>query len=312
MTFTHQHQHMTLLRMAGVGLALFATILYAGRVHAEDYTRTFSVAERASVHIDTNDGSVSVTTGEAKQVEVRVEYQGYQLDKTLHIDASQQGDRITLTARTADRTGVFFSWGNRRLHIEVRMPKDADLSVETGDGSVQAAALAGNITVYTHDGSIRASHLSGSIDLRSGDGSIDVDSLTGEVHLRTGDGSIEGGDLDGKFAAESGDGRIRLAGRFDALQVKTGDGSIDARVLPGSKVSGAWNIHTGSGSVDMTLPGNLQVDIDATTGDGHIDIGFPVGLEGTVSKSQVHGKMNGGGPTLTIHTGDGSIHLQQA
>jgi hypothetical protein len=106
MTFTHQHQHMTLLRMAGVGLALFATILYAGRVHAEDYTRTFSVAERASVHIDTNDGSVSVTTGEAKQVEVRVEYQGYQLDKTLHIDASQQGDRITLTARTG-----FFSRG---------------------------------------------------------------------------------------------------------------------------------------------------------------------------------------------------------
>jgi len=65
-----------------------------------------SAAERASVHIDTNDRSVSVTAGEAKQVEVRVEYQGYQLDKTLHIDASQQGDRITLTARTADRTGV--------------------------------------------------------------------------------------------------------------------------------------------------------------------------------------------------------------
>jgi len=132
------------------------------------------------------------------------------------------------------------------------------------------------------------------------------------VHLRTGDGAIEGGELDGKYAVESGDGRIRLAGRFDALQVKTGDGSIDTRVLPGSKVSEGWNIHTGSGSVDMTLPGNLQVDIDATTGDGRIDVGFPVNVGGIVSKTQVHGNMNGGGPTLTIHTGDGPIHLQQA
>jgi hypothetical protein len=35
-------------------------------------------------------------------------------------------------------------------------------------------------------------------------------------------------------------------------------------------------------------------------------------MEGKISKSRVHGKMNGGGSTLTIHTGDGSIHLRQA
>jgi hypothetical protein len=30
-----------------------------------------------------------------------------------------------------------------------------------------------------------------------------------------------------------------------------------------------------------------------------------------MSKSRVRGKMNGGGQTLTIRTGDGSIHLKQ-
>ena len=30
-----------------------------------------------------------------------------------------------------------------------------------------------------------------------------------------------------------------------------------------------------------------------------------------MSKSHVHGKMNGGGSTLTIHTGDGAIRLKQ-
>jgi hypothetical protein len=35
-------------------------------------------------------------------------------------------------------------------------------------------------------------------------------------------------------------------------------------------------------------------------------------LEGTFSTSQIHGKMNGGGQPLTIHTGDGSIRLSKS
>jgi hypothetical protein len=35
-------------------------------------------------------------------------------------------------------------------------------------------------------------------------------------------------------------------------------------------------------------------------------------VEGIISKSRVRGKMNGGGQELTIHTGDGSIHLRKS
>src|SRR5712664_2200001 len=53
----------------------------------------------------------------------------------------------------------------------------------------------------------------------------------------------------------------------------TGDGSIDARVEPGSKLSGGWSIRTGDGSVDLVLPADLQASIDASTNDGHISLG---------------------------------------
>jgi hypothetical protein len=127
--------------------------------------------------------------------------------------------------------------------------------------------------------------------------------------LRTGDGSIEARELDGRVAADSGDGHVRLAGRFEALNVKTGDGSVDTKVLSGSKMTADWTVRTGDGSVDISLPADFRANIDATTGDGHISMGLPVTMEGTLSKSEVRGKMNGGGPTLTIHTGDGSIRL---
>jgi hypothetical protein len=298
-------------RVGFASAALFAAAAIAPAADAEDLVKAYTVTGRANVRVDTNDGSVRVTTSDTKQVEFRVEYQELELGKNLRVDSRQDGDKVELTARMTGHWG--FSWGHnsRRLHIEVRMPREADLQVETGDGSVQADSVSGTVNVHTGDGSVKANSLSGTIDLHTSDGSITVDGLKGDIRLRTGDGTIEAHDIDGRVEADSGDGHIRIAGRFDALNVKTGDGSVDTRVQPGSKMASSWSIRTGDGSVDLVLPGDFQADINATTGDGHISLGIPVTVEGTFSKSEIRGKMNGGGQSLTIHTGDGSIRLSK-
>ena len=279
-------------RSALIVMALLATGLFAASVRADDYAKSFTVSNRASVRVDTNDGSVNVTTGDAKEVEFRVEYQGYVLNKSLQIESSQHGDEVELIARIPQ--GFHISLGMiRRLHIEVRMPKDADLQVRTGDGS------------------IKANGLSGTIDLHTGDGALTVDSLKGSVRLHTGDGSIEASALEGKCDATSGDGRIRLSGRFDVLSAKSGDGSISVDALHGSKLDSGWSIVSGDGRVEVALPPDLPANIEASSGDGRITSDIPIAVEGIMSKSRLHGKMNGGGSTLTIHTGDGSIHLKQ-
>jgi DUF4097 and DUF4098 domain-containing protein YvlB len=302
----------SLVRFGIAFAALCTAAASAPRATSTDWTKNFTISGRANVRIDTNDGSVRVSTSDSKAVEFRVEYEGYELDKNLHIEARQNGDAVELVARVTGHWG--FSWGGhgRRLHIEVRMPQNADLNAHTGDGSVEASSINGNVLVQTGDGSIRANSLTGTIDLHTNDGSINVDTLKGDMRLHTGDGSIEARELDGKLDADSGDGHVRIAGRFDALNIKTGDGSVDTRVLPGSKMATSWNIRTGDGSVDLTLPADFQANIDASTGDGHISVGLPVTVEGTFSNSQLHGKMNGGGQSLTVHTGDGSIRLSKA
>ncbi len=302
-------------RSAAIRLGIACAALLAASavaVRAEEVVKPFTVSGRANVRVETNDGSVRVSTSDSKQVEFRVEYQGYELGKNLRVDAHQDGDKVELTARVTGRWGFSFGHNSRRLHIEVRMPREADLQVETGDGSVQAESINGTVNVHTGDGSVKANSLNGTIDLHTNDGSISVENLKGDMRLRTGDGSIEARDLDGKVEADSGDGHIRIAGRFDALNVKTGDGSVDTRVLQGSKMASSWTIRTGDGSVDIVLPSDFQTNIDASTGDGHISLGIPVTVEGTFSNSQIHGKMNGGGPALSIHTGDGSIRLNKS
>ena len=289
--------------------ALGLTIAAVPGASAEEWTKSYSISGRPQVRVDTNDGAVRVYTSDSKQVEFRVEYVGYEVNKTLHIDSRQNGDSVEINARVTGHWG--FSWGgnHRTIRIEVRMPKDADLQVATGDGSVETQAVDGRVKIHTGDGSVKAQAIAGSVDIDTGDGSITIDGAKGDIHLHTGDGHIEARNLDGKVDANSGDGHVTIGGRLDALNVKTGDGSIDARVEPGSHLSQGWSIRTGDGSVDVVLPSDLQANIDASTNDGRISMGIPITMEGTFSNSQIHGKLNGGGQSLTIHTGDGSIRL---
>ena len=304
--------HCTATRL---GLAC-ATILAAATLvpgaRAEEWSKSYTISGRAQVRVDTNDGAVRIATGDSKQVEFRVIYEGYELNKNLHIDSRQDGDSVQLNARVTGHWGFSWGRGHRGPRIEVRMPKDADLQIDTGDGSVETQPLRGRVKIHTGDGSVRVQAVDGNVDIDTGDGSITVEGAKGDIRLHTGDGHIEARNLDGRVDANSGDGHIKIDGRLDALNVKTGDGSIDARVEPGSKLSGGWSIRTGDGSVDLVLPADLQANIDASTNDGHISLGIPVTVEGTFSNSQIHGKMNGGGQSLTIHTGDGSIRLSKS
>jgi DUF4097 and DUF4098 domain-containing protein YvlB len=300
-------------RIGIVGCALFAAAIFsAPRASAEEWTKSYTISGRAQVRVDTNDGAVRVSTGDSKQVEFRVEYQGYELNKNLRVDSRQDGDSVQINARVTGHWG--FSWGgnHRNLRIEVRMPNDADLQIDTGDGSVDTQSVSGRLKIHTGDGSVKAQAVNGDVDIDTGDGSITLEGAKGEIRLHTGDGHIDARNLDGRLDANSGDGHIKIDGRLDSLMVKTGDGSIDARIEPGSKLTGGWNIRTGDGSVDVVLPSDLQANIDASTNDGRISLGIPLTVEGNFSNSQIHGKMNGGGQSLTIHTGDGSIRLSKS
>src|SRR6267154_1973270 len=161
-----------------LGIACAALLaVSAAAAHAEEVTKSFTVSGRANVRVETNDGSVRVTTGDSKQVEFRVEYHGYELGKNLRVDAHQDGDKVEMTARVTGRWGFTFGHNSRGLHIEVRMPREADLQVHTGDGAVKAYSLNGTIDLHTNDGSITVENLKGNMRLRTGDGSIEARSL---------------------------------------------------------------------------------------------------------------------------------------
>ncbi|HET7501960.1 MAG TPA: DUF4097 family beta strand repeat-containing protein [Kofleriaceae bacterium] len=241
------------------------------------------------VRIAVDDGSVRVTTAAITQVEMQVESRGYDVQRDLDLSMIPHGSQIDIVAKTRDHLRLFDLTGHS-LHLDVRIPLDADVEVSSGDGSVEVDAVAGNVAVQT------------------GDGSVNVRGARGNIRLHTGDGSIHGRDLDGSIDASTGDGSVNVEGRFDALRIATGDGSLAASAWPGSRMMQPWHLQTGDGSVTLRLPRDLGAHIDASTDDGSMQSSIPM-LQ--IGSSHAVGDVNGGGPPIVVRTGDGSIQLSQ-
>jgi len=270
------------------GLAL-ATGCFSGGPRIATTMPAVPIAGHALIRITTDDGSVRVSTADIAQVELRVESSGYDVQRDLELSMTPRGSQVDIVAKTRDHWR-FFDFTRRSLHLDVRVPRDADVVVSSGDGSVELEAVAGNV------------------DVRTGDGSVAVRGARGSIRLHTGDGSIRGQGLDGAVDASTGDGSVNLEGRFDVLAVTTGDGKLVASAWPGSRVVQPWRLQTGDGSVALALPRDIGAHVDARTGDGSVHSTIPLAQHGS---SRAEGDINGGGPPIVVRTGDGSIRLSQ-
>ena len=253
-------------------LSVAALALAPGLVNAADWHKHWTVGARPEVHILTGDASVVVETGADGVVDADLVARGWDMGGSSGVQVSehQTGNRLEIEVKTPS---MHFGWGNHSLRLSVRVPRELVAEIRTGDGS---------------------------IDLRG---------LHGPIHAVTGDGSVRAHDLDGTLSAFTGDGSVEVQGRFDNLQIRTSDGSVQVHVLPGSHLETQWRVQTGDGSVHVNIPRNLAADLEMRTGDGHIQVDLPLAVSGRQDEHQVQGKLNGGGQTLLVRTGDGSINL---
>jgi DUF4097 and DUF4098 domain-containing protein YvlB len=238
---------------------------------AADWQKTFTVSGKPAVRVETNDASVHVNGSDSHEVQIRVTAAGYRIGDQVRISERQSGDRIEVEAHVQHRVIIGFA---RSVEIEVSVPRESDLDIHSGDGRIEVLDVKGNVHLVTNDGRIRVYRADGVLNASTGDGSIEAD------------------------------------GRFDALDVQTRDGHVRVSAQSGSKISGSgWSLRTHDGRVEVFVPEKLAADLDAETHDGHVTVDLPVEVAGEFGGSRVRGKLNGGGPTLRIRTGDGSIHL---
>lgn len=277
----------------------------------DEWNKSFKLERGARLRVETSDANIRVTAWEGTTVEARITTRGWKIGSDgIDIVDHQTGDQIDIEVRFPHH--VFqMNWGNRRVDIDIKVPRIADLDLHTGDGNVDVQGVNGTLLLRSGDGNLKLSELQGTLKAETGDGNIDMRSVRGDLTLHTGDGRIDLAGIDGSLRAETGDGRVHVNGRFDVLDVKTGDGGIDAVAAEGSKLDANWRLNTGDGNLTLRLPATIAADVELRTSDGTIDFDLPVTVSGRAGKKEVHGQINGGGKLISLKTGDGSIRLEK-
>lgn len=144
--------------------------------------------------------------------------------------------------------------------------------------------------------------------------SVDIDLQVpagSRLALRTGFGRVHVMDVDGHVDADTGFGDVDARGRFESLSLRTGFGTIRAEAGAGSHITRDWRLSSGFGDITLSLASDLNADLEARTGFGHVSCDFPITVSDTRSRSSINGRIGSGGSPINIDTGFGSVHIRK-
>jgi len=196
-----------------------------------------------------------------------------------------------------------------------------ELNAFTRGGHVTALNVDGKATVDTAGGHIQLGNVGGPALLRTAGGHIGVGDVNGNLDAQTAGGHISSGRVKGSVIAKTAGGHIEIASASGTITAKTVGGGVSVRFEGQPK--GDSSIETSAGSVNVELPEDVKLDVDAESNGGTVESDFilsPDRLE-RYSDSDRHwkrrtrsvsGKVNGGGPRLEVRNSWGSIHLRKA
>lgn len=299
-------------RMPLLAILLASTFAFASPPQGQ-FEKTLPVTGPVDLEVQTHSGDIVVHSGPAGSVSVRGK---------IYV-----GDHWLFGNRNSDVTDIeqhppLRQHGN---NIRIDYVNAHDISVD------YEITVPADTTIRTHSGSgdqtIEGTH--GNVDLQSGSGELKLTKITGEIHFQTGSGNVRAREISGavRGGAGSGDMEVEETGAGD-IDLHTGSGNITVRGIHGGlhaqagsgditaegTMTGGWEIRTGSGNVHARLPADAAFDANVSTSSGTLDVDAPITMtvQGRVNETHktIMGKVRGGGPMLTLHTGSGDIHIE--
>jgi DUF4097 and DUF4098 domain-containing protein YvlB len=139
----------------------------------------------------------------------------------------------------------------------------------------------------------------------SGSGNISIGDATGDVRARTGSGDIDIERAGSLVDAATGSGNIHARAVAGAIRAQTGSGDVEMTQI----ARGDADVRTGSGDVRLDLAENAGFEFTGRTGSGSIQVARPITIR-SQSRNRLEGSVGGGGSTVNVMTGSGSITIR--
>jgi DUF4097 and DUF4098 domain-containing protein YvlB len=286
--------------------------------------------ERTQVKVDESGGGVAVS--------VAFKSDGSSSEPSPSVDFEllvPHGVKLDLVSNSGSVTAEDGPFADARLRssygtVEVENV-EGDATVESSSGAVSISNQRGgkavaktsygpvtleaidatSLRAETSSGSMKARRLKAStIELASSYGSIQVDGADGRLIVRTSSGSVSIQDAKADVTAKSEYGAVEVDGVLKGVTVHSSSGSVTVTARAGSVIDDDWRIDSNYGRVTLEAPHDLKFDLDAKTSYGNVDVGYAIEVppgSSTKKGSAIRGKINGGGPVVTLESKSGSV-----
>jgi hypothetical protein len=254
------------------------------------FDRTLTVNGRVELHVSTGSGNIHLMRGSDNRVHIfgKVKFncwgicanEGKVQEIAAHPPIEQTGNIVRIGAHHENLQNI-------SIDYEIEAPANVYLEANTGSGNLNIEAVGENAKLSTGSGNIHANGIQGGFSADTGSGNIEIAS--------TGSGDVK---------AQTGSGNVDLRGIHGGLRAGTGSGNLKIAGTPAAP----WHLETGSGSVEFNS-GGASFNLDASSGSGSIHTEREMLTQGAQDHHHVAGKIGGGGPTVRIETGSGSIRV---
>ncbi|MFZ0481137.1 MAG: DUF4097 family beta strand repeat-containing protein [Terriglobales bacterium] len=301
------HRH-----IAGITSALLIASLPAFAAVAGTFDRSYQVSGPVDLEVLSRSGDITIHNGAAGSVSIHGK---------IHIGNSWFGGDRTSDVQQIENNPPIRQSGNS-IHIdyvninnisvdyEITVPENTAVRTHTGSGDQNVEGLKGNVTLESGSGDLKLARLTGDMQFQTGSGNVRARELSGPTRVKAGSGDIEIEETgSGDVEIRTGSGDITVKGLNGGFHAEAGSGDIHGEGLP----KNLWSVRTGSGNVHLKVPSDAAFDVDISSSSGGVTMNHPVTttVQGRVEESRksVIGKVRGGGPTISVHTGSGDVEI---
>jgi len=288
--------------------------------------KNLDLSSGGTFRLETDAGSVRIVGGSSNGVEVVLTSKHDDIEERYDLSFEDSGgDARVRVKRHGSRV---FNWWNsgRSMHFEVRVPIEAQVFVDTAggrieledvDGDIDLNTSGGRITVDdvqgdvntdTSGGAIRISEVVGDVRADTSGGSISINSVSGRVLADTSGGGISMRDIGGDIVADTSGGSIGIEGAGGSVRADTSGGPVTVEFVRGNDLGGY--LSSSGGRVTAVVDPTVGLDVDASTSGGSVRCDIPVTVQGSMSKTELRGQLNGGGAVLKLRSSGGGIRIE--
>jgi hypothetical protein len=277
-----------------------------------NFSRTLQVTGPVDLEVLTRSGDIIVRNGAAGTVSIQARiHSGGSWFGSDHKGEVQELQNTPPIRQTGNSIRIdYINMNNISVDYEITVPEETTLRAHTGSGDQQIEGIKGTIELESGSGDLKLARLTGEMRFQAGSGNVRGRELSGPAKIKAGSGDIDieetsVGDID----IRTGSGNITVSGINGGFHAEAGSGDIKGKGAPKSM----WSVRTGSGNVTLNVPSDSAFDVDISTSSGTVTLGHPVSttVQGRVQESRksVIGKVRGGGPVVSVHTGSGDVQV---